>query len=437
MYRSLSLTFCALTILHTVCATPMLPLMQSYAAIQHSDNTHAAIHSFANDYKDNKHVMLDKNDLVFNTMFAVSESQDDTHANDDSNHKKNRQGTFKKEDLVTNPVAADSLYAGLGTFSHLPYVQCLQNDSLAYDIAFIGAPFDSGVSYRPGARFGPAAIREGSRRTLLTGGYNVPQKVDPFSSWATVLDCGDIFMTPFDKELALRQLQYGYASLLDHPTADIEKGTIPRLLTMGGDHTITLPILRALHAVYGPVSVIHFDSHLDSWNPAIVGVDPDDDSAMNHGMYFWHASKEGLINKGASIHAGIRNNLVDAHGYEEDHELGFRVVEAREIDDIGVHGVIERIRECVGDNYVYLSIDIDTLDPAYAPATGTPESGGWSSREFRTILRGLEGLNIVGADLVEVSPAYDTNAQITAFAAADLLYETLSLMVRHPVKQTA
>lgn len=146
MYRSLSLTFCALTILHTVCATPMLPLMQSYAAIQHSDNTHAAIHSFANDYKDNKHAMLDKNDLVFNTMFAVSESQDDTHANDDSNHKKNRQGTFKKEDLVTNPVAADSLYAGLGTFSHLPYVQCLQNDSLAYDIAFIGAPFDSGKS---------------------------------------------------------------------------------------------------------------------------------------------------------------------------------------------------------------------------------------------------------------------------------------------------
>ena len=139
-----------------------------------------------------------------------------------------------------------------------------------------------------------------------------------------------------------------------------------------------------------------------------------------------------MIKQGASIHAGIRTTLSDPSDYDVDTDVGFEIVEAREIDDIGIQGVIERIRNCVGDNLVYLSIDIDTLDPAYAPATGTPETGGWSTRELRRIIRGLAGLNFVGADIVEVSPAYD-HAQVTAFAAADLVYEILSMMVRYPL----
>lgn len=137
--------------------------------------------------------------------------------------------------------------------------------------------------------------------------------------------------------------------------------------------------------------------------------------------------------KGASVHGGIRTKLISLKDYEDDEEFGFRVIEARIIDDIGTKGIIEKIRQIVGDNLVYLLIDIDTLDPAFAPATGTPETGGWNTREFRTILQGLEGLKSIGADLVEVSPAYDTNAQVTSLAAADILFEVLSLMVRDPV----
>ncbi|KAI8142519.1 agmatinase [Fennellomyces sp. T-0311] len=334
---------------------------------------------------------------------------------------------------IDYPTAAEGIFAGIGTFAHLPYAQCLQNDSATYDIGILGLPMDTLTSYRPGARFGPAGIREGSRRTVLAGGYNVPQKVNPFTSWAKIVDCGDAFLTPYDNELAIRQAQIAHQDLLHRIPSNIDYGTFPRLITLGGDHTITLPILRSLYSAYGPVSVIHFDSHLDTWAPNIPEGAKTDAAGLNHGTYFWHAAKEGLIKKGASIHAGIRTTLSDPSDYDVDKEVGFEIVEAREIDDIGTQGVIDRIRNCVGDNLVYLSIDIDTLDPAFAPATGTPETGGWSTRELRRIIRGLEGLNFVGADIVEVAPMFDTQAQVTALAAADLIYEIMSMMVRYPL----
>ncbi|KAK1758953.1 arginase family-domain-containing protein [Echria macrotheca] len=338
---------------------------------------------------------------------------------------------------------ADSVFSGISTFGRLPYQNCLQSGDATYDIAFIGAPFDTGTSYRPGARFGPSGIRQGSRRLNLYGGYNVPLKTNPFNSWATVLDCGDIPVTSYDNTFALRQIEEGHFSILSRsPATDADqpgpavrgalKGkTLPRVITLGGDHTITLPLLRSINRAYGPVSVIHFDSHLDTWKPKVFGGSPSAVASINHGTYFYHASMEGLLANDTNIHAGIRTTLSGPSDYENDGYCGFEIVEAREIDTIGTDGIIKRIVERVGTKRpVYLSIDIDTLDPAFAPATGTPETGGWSTRELRTILRGLEDLNLIAADIVEVAPAYDTNAEHTTMAAADVLYEVMSIMVK-------
>lgn len=207
--------------------------------------------------------------------------------------------------------------------------------------------------------------------------------------------------------------------------------TLPRIITLGGDHTITLPLLRSINKAYGPISVIHFDSHLDTWKPKVFGGAPSKQASINHGTYYYHASEEGLLANDSSIHAGIRTTLSGPSDYDNDGYCGFTRVEAREIDEIGTEGIIKRIKDRVGTkNPVYLSIDIDTLDPAFAPATGTPETGGWSTRELRTIIRGLEGINFIAADLVEVAPAYDTNAELTTMAAADVLYEVMTLMVK-------
>lgn len=204
------------------------------------------------------------------------------------------------------------------------------------------------------------------------------------------------------------------------PATDAEKPglstagkTLPRVITLGGDHTITLPLLRSVNKAYGPVSVIHFDSHLDTWKPKVFGGSPSKQASINHGTYFYHAAQEGLLRNDSNIHAAIRTTLSGPSDYENDGYCGFEISEAREIDTIGTEGIIKKIRDRVGDNPVYLSIDIDSIDPAFAPATGTPETGGWSTREIRTILRGLDGLQIVAADIVEVAPAYDTNAELT------------------------
>ncbi|MCJ1449562.1 MAG: hypothetical protein MMC23_010083 [Stictis urceolatum] len=281
--------------------------------------------------------------------------------------------------------------------------------------------------------------RKGSRKVRFSGGYNVPLDANPFDSWATVLDCGDIPVTSYDNAWAIQQIEEGHNSILQRaPATDAHKAgpslkgkTYPRVITLGGDHTITLPLLRSINRAYGPISVIHFDSHLDTWRPKVFGGAPSKQASINHGTYFYHAHEEGLLANDSNIHAGIRTTLSGLSDYDNDGYCGFEIVEAREIDKIGTEGIIKAIKERVGtEKPVYLSIDIDTLDPAFAPATGTPETGGWSTRELRTILRGLAGINFVAADIVEVAPAYDTNAELTTMAAADALYEVMTLMVK-------
>nr|WP_124713577.1 agmatinase [Mycolicibacterium nivoides] len=295
-------------------------------------------------------------------------------------------------------------YAGIATFARLPQ----RHEVSDYDIAVVGVPFDTGVTYRPGARFGPAAIRQASR---LLKPYHPALDVSPFAQ-AQVVDAGDIAANPFDIEAAVEQVRDGIADLLTTPRQ--------RVVLLGGDHTIALPALQAMHAVHGPVALVHFDAHLDTWDTYF-------GAPCTHGTPFRRASEQGLIVKGHSAHVGIRGSLYDRADLLDDESLGFTVVHCRDIDRIGVDGVIERIRDRVGDHPVYVSIDIDVLDPAFAPGTGTPEIGGMTSRELVAVLRAMRGLQIVGADVVEVAPAYDSG-DVTAVAGANLAYELVTLM---------
>ena len=192
------------------------------------------------------------------------------------------------------------------------------------------------------------------------------------------------------------------------------------LLAIGGDHTIAYPLLRVTSQRFGPVALVHFDAHLDTWQTYF-------GAPLTHGTPFRRAAEEGLFSEEHSMHVGIRGPLYAASDLEEDAELGFRTVSAMEIERIGIDGVVAAIRERVQDRPLYVSIDIDVLDPAHAPGTGTPEAGGFTSREVLGILRGLAGMRLVGADVVEVAPAYD-HAEMTAVAAAHICYELLALM---------
>ncbi|THU78798.1 Arginase/deacetylase [Dendrothele bispora CBS 962.96] len=335
----------------------------------------------------------------------------------------------------------DLSYTGILSFAHLPYLKCLEDASKTFDIAILGFPFDTTTSYRPGARFGPYAIRVGSKR--LHGGatpaewwWDLGWQASPGEFGAGILDCGDAPITPMDNAKALDQMEAAYDTLLNRPvlggkTAAYSNRTAfmakdgkehPRIVTLGGDHTIVLPILRSLSKIYGPISVIHFDAHMDTG--ATEG--RVDQERITHGSYFTIAWEEQLITN-TSIHGGIRNKMSGPDSVQHDEAVGFQVISSEDIDDYGINNVIRAIRRRVGDGPVYLSLDIDTVDPSLAPATGTPEVGGWTTREMKRILRGLTGLNFVGADIVEVAPAYDT-ADITSIAAADFVYEFLMMM---------
>ncbi|MFG1922093.1 agmatinase [Cryptosporangium sp. NPDC048952] len=294
-------------------------------------------------------------------------------------------------------------YAGLTTFARLPR----REDVDSYDVAVLGVPFDAGVTYRPGARFGPSAIRQASR---LLRPYNPALEAAPFEL-AQVVDAGDVACNPFDIPAALEQIRAGVSGVVRGGRSAV---------MLGGDHTIALPILRALHAEHGPLALVHFDAHLDTWDTYF-------DAPYTHGTPFRRASEEGLIVKGRSAHVGLRSSLYDRRDLVDDEELGFTAIHARDMDRLGVAGVLERVLDRVGDAPLYVSVDIDVLDPAFAPATGTPEAGGLTSRELLAILRGLEPLRLVGADIVEVSPAYD-HAEVTAVAAANLAYEFVTLL---------
>jgi agmatinase len=271
----------------------------------------------------------------------------------------------------------------------------------------MGVPFDSGVSYRPGARFAPAAVREASR---LLRPYHPGLDVSPFAE-VQVADAGDVACNPFDIPAALDAVQASAATLLDAGS---------KIVTVGGDHTIALPMLREMHRTHGPVALLHFDAHLDTWD-TYFGAD------YTHGTPFRRAFEEGLLDTEALSHVGIRGPLYSKDDLTDDARMGFGIVTAMDIMNQGVSAVVQALRERVGDRPLYISIDIDCLDPAHAPGTGTPEAGGMTSRELLAILRGLAGTNIVSADVVEVSPAYD-HADITAVAASHVAYELVSLM---------
>ena len=232
-----------------------------------------------------------------------------------------------------------------------------------------------------------------------------------------------------------------YLELLRRPALSADWDH-PRIVALGGDHSIALPALRSLSKVYGgPVAVLHFDAHLDTWHPAkypSAWLDGPSQSDFNHGSMFWIASNEGLIINGSSVHAGLRTRLSgdDFGDYEDDDRQGFLRIETDDIDVLGVGGIVNMVIERIGtETPVYLSIDIDVLDPGIAPGTGTPEPGGWTMRELIQILRGIEGLNVVGADVVEVSPGYDDRGEGTALAGAQVAYEVITSIVKRGMKE--
>ncbi|WP_237570278.1 agmatinase [Mycolicibacterium lacusdiani] len=295
-------------------------------------------------------------------------------------------------------------YAGWTTFARLPRLE----DVPHADVVVVGVPFDSAVTYRPGARFGPNAIRQGSR---LIRGYNPELDISPFEV-CQVADAGDLACNPFDIGQAVDQIASQLTDLLANGT---------RAIILGGDHSVALPSLRAAHAAHGPMALVHFDAHLDTWE-GFYGAD------LTHGSPFRRAYEEGLL-LDRNVHVGVRGSIYDRKDLVEDAGFGFSVITCRDISSLGSDGIVERIIERVGDAPVYVSVDIDVLDPAHAPGTGTPEAGGMSSRELLEVVRGLDAVNLVGVDVVEVSPAYD-HAEITAIAAANVAWEFLSVFGR-------
>ncbi|TPW74061.1 agmatinase [Schumannella soli] len=294
-------------------------------------------------------------------------------------------------------------YAGAATFALLPRIDEVERA----DILVVGAPFDAGVSYRPGARFGPAHVREASR---LLRPYNPAQDAEPFAL-AQVADAGDIAINPFDLGEAVAQVEAAARALGAGGS---------RLMTIGGDHTIALPLLRAVAAQHGPVAVVHFDAHLDTWDTYF-------GAPITHGTPFRRASEEGLLDLGACVHVGTRGPLYGRVDLDDDTRLGFQRITSDQIEQNGLAAGIRRMLDRVGDRPVYISVDIDVLDPAHAPGTGTPEAGGLTSRELLAMLRSFAGRHVVGADVVEVSPAYD-HAQLTGIAASHVAYELVTVM---------
>jgi agmatinase len=296
-------------------------------------------------------------------------------------------------------------FAGAATFARLPR----RDEVERCDVAVVGVPFDAGVTYRPGARFGPQSIRQASR---LLRAYDPALDVHPFGA-QQVADAGDIAANPFDIGEAIAEMERGAEELLEG--AD-------RLLVLGGDHTIALPMLRVTCRAHGPAALVHFDAHLDTWDTYF-------GAPYTHGTPFRRAWEEKLLLEDRAMHVGIRGPLYTPQDLVDDERMGFSIVSTTDVAENGVAATARRIHQRAGDAPVYVSVDVDVLDPAHAPGTGTPEAGGLASRELLGILRGLAGLRLVGADVVEVAPPYD-HAEITSIAASHVAYELLGLMAR-------
>jgi agmatinase len=304
-------------------------------------------------------------------------------------------------------VPEDSLesprFTGPPTFARLPLVRSLDG----VDVAIVGVPFDTGVTYRVGGRFGPNAVRAAS---VMLRPYNPNLDIKPFDVLSCI-DHGDIAIVPGYTERS-------YAAIESAVGPIVEEGVIPLLL--GGDHACTLPHLRATRS-RGPVAVIDFDSHTDAWDSYF-------GQKYNHGTWMRRAIEEGLVDVAHSIEVGLRGSLYDAADWTGlRSELGLEYLTTEDIFRLGPEAVAAAIRDRVGDRPAFISFDIDVVDPAYAPGTGTPEAGGPSARDMLAILRGLRGIDFVGFDVVEVIPAYDPAGQ-TATLAANLAYEMLSLV---------
>lgn len=295
------------------------------------------------------------------------------------------------------------------TFARLPRIDEVER----CDVAILGVPFDSGVTYRPGARFGPSGIRSGSK---LLRPYHPGLDVEPFAA-QQVADAGDVACNPFDIKESIDAIQEAADRLLRE---------VGHLVVLGGDHTIALPLLRAARAKFGEVALVHFDAHLDTWDTYF-------GAPYTHGTPFRRAAEEGLFVSDRSAHVGTRGPLYERTDLSNDAQLGFAVVSAADFARSPVDAIVDRIRQRVGDAPVYLSIDVDVLDPAHAPGTGTPEAGGLTSRELLLTLRGLEGLPVVGVDIVEVAPAYD-HAELTTVAASHIAFEALALFARQAAR---
>lgn len=301
-------------------------------------------------------------------------------------------------------------YGGAPTFALLPRLDEAEAAGRPPGIVVAGVPFDSGVSYRPGARFGPGHVRQSSR---LLRPYNPASGTAPFAQ-AQVADAGDLVVNPFDLGAAIEAVQAGALALTAGGAS---------LLALGGDHTVALPLLRAAVERAGrPVALLHLDAHLDTWDTYF-------GAAYTHGTPFRRAAEEGLLDAAALCHVGTRGPLYGARDLEDDRGFGFGIITAADVYRHGADAVAARLAARIGDRPLYVSVDIDVLDPAHAPGTGTPEAGGLTSRELLEILRGLRGLDLVGADVVEVAPAYD-HAELTGIAAAHVAYELITLMAQ-------
>jgi guanidinopropionase len=296
-------------------------------------------------------------------------------------------------------------FAQPATFMRLPHVE----EPRGLDVAIVGVPFDGGTSYRPGSRLAPREIRS---QSSLIRPYSYFQRVAPFDR-LNVADVGDIDAPPISIEKCYDVVESRIGAIAD-------AGARP--LVVGGDHSISLPVLRALARAHGPLSLVQFDAHIDTWDEYFGG-------KYFHGTPFRRAIEEGVVDGRRFIQIGIRGPMYGEEDFDFHREHGITMIDIDQVKERGVAWAIDRIR-MVASGATYVTFDIDAVDPAFAPGTGTPEVGGLTSHEAQRLVRGLGGMTLVGADVVEVSPPFDGPGQITALLAANLMFELLCAMAR-------
>jgi len=297
---------------------------------------------------------------------------------------------------------AEPAYAGITSFMRRKYTK----DLTGVDVAVTGIPLDTATTNRPGARFGPRAIRSASSIMAWERPYGM--EFDPFDKLA-VADVGDCLFDFGQPEKVPDQIEAHAWNILNAG---------PALLTLGGDHFVAYPLLKAHARKFGaPLSLLHFDAHSDTWE--------DENDRIDHGTMFYWAAKYGIVDPARSVQIGLRTTSPDT--------MGFNVLDAPWVHEHGIDAVIKSTRDYLGDRPVYVTFDIDCLDPSFAPGTGTPVCGGLTSHQAMSILRGLKGINVIGMDVVEVAPSYDVG-EITALAASHLAMEMLYLYACRPAK---